>query len=271
MTSLLPDTSPRGVRERIRRGEWTRPTAGLSPGHVQANLVSLPREQAFDFLLFCQRNPRPCPLVEVLEPGSPEPTATAPGADIRTDLPAYNVYREGVLEATVADVRDYWRDDLVTFLLGCSFTFETALASAGIPLHHVESDRNVAMYKTNVATMPAGVFAGPLVVSMRPVPQAQVVKAVQVTSRFPNAHGARRCTSATQRRWASSTSHRPTTATRPRHPRWRDPAVLGVRGDAAGRGGGVQAPLHDHPRPRAHVHHGPAGRGCGGALTACLR
>ena len=178
MTTLLPDTSPRAVRERIRSGEWTRPTAGLAPGHVQANLVSLPREQAFDFLLFCQRNPRPCPLVEVLEPGCPEPTATAPGADIRTDLPAYNVYREGVLEATVADVRDYWRDDLVTFLLGCSFTFETALASAGIPLHHVESDRNVAMYKTNVATpTPAGVFAGPLVVSMRPVPQAQVVKA----------------------------------------------------------------------------------------------
>ena len=190
MSSLLPETSPRGVRERIRRGEWTRPTAGLSPGHVQANLVSLPREQAFDFLLFCQRNPRPCPLVEVLETGSHEPTATAPGADIRTDLPAYNVYREGVLEATVADVRDYWRDDLVTFLLGCSFTFETALSSAGIPLHHVESDRNVAMYKTNVATTPAGVFAGPLVVSMRPVPQAQVVKAVQVTSRFPSAHGA---------------------------------------------------------------------------------
>ena len=190
MSSLLPETSPRGVRERIRRGEWTRPTAGLAPGHVQANLVSLPREQAFDFLLFCQRNPRPCPLVEVLEPGCPEPTATAPGADIRTDLPAYNVYREGVLEATVADVRDYWRDDLVTFLLGCSFTFETALSSAGIPLHHVESERNVAMYKTNVATTPAGVFAGPLVVSMRPVPQAKVVKAVQVTSRFPNAHGA---------------------------------------------------------------------------------
>ena len=128
MSSLLPDTSPRAVRERIRRGEWTRPTAGLAPGYVQANLVSLPREQAFDFLLFCQRNPRPCPLVEVLEPGCPEPSATAPGADIRTDLPAYNVYREGVLEATVADVRGYWRDDLVTFLLGCSFTFETALS-----------------------------------------------------------------------------------------------------------------------------------------------
>lgn len=190
MTTLLPETSPRGVRERIRSGAWTRPTAGLSPGHVQANLVSLPREQAFDFLLFCQRNPRPCPLIEVMEPGVAEPAQTAPGADIRTDVPSYNVYREGVLEATVPDVVDYWRDDLVTFLLGCSFTFETALSSAGIPLHHVESGRNVAMYKTNVATTPAGVFAGPLVVSMRPVPREQVVKAVQVTSRFPNAHGA---------------------------------------------------------------------------------
>ncbi len=190
MTTLLPETSPRGVRERIRSGAWTRPTAGLAPGHVQANLVSLPREQAFDFLLFCQRNPRPCPLIEVMEPGVAEPAQTAPGADIRTDVPSYNVYREGVLEATVPDVVDYWRDDLVTFLLGCSFTFETALSSAGIPLHHVESGRNVAMYKTNVATTPAGVFAGPLVVSMRPVPREQVVKAVQVTSRFPNAHGA---------------------------------------------------------------------------------
>ena len=186
----MPETAPQAVRERIRSGEWTRPTAGLAPGHVQANLVSLPREQAFDFLLFCQRNPRPCPLIEVMEPGCPEPALTAPGADIRTDLPAYNVYREGVLEATVPDVRDYWRDDLVTFLLGCSFTFETALASSGIPLHHVDGGRNVAMYKTNVATTPAGVFAGPLVVSMRPVPREQVVKAVQVTSRFPNAHGA---------------------------------------------------------------------------------
>ena len=190
MTTLLPETSPREVRERIRSGEWTRPTAGLAPGRVQANLVSLPREQAFDFLLFCQRNPRPCPLIEVMEPGVPEPAQTAPGADIRTDVPSYNVYREGVLEATVPDVRDYWRDDLVTFLIGCSFTFETALASSGVPLHHVESGRNVAMYKTNVATTPAGVFAGPLVVSMRPVPREQVVKAVQVTSRFPNAHGA---------------------------------------------------------------------------------
>ena len=215
MSSLLPDTSPRGVRERIRRGEWTRPTAGLAPGHVQANLVSLPREQAFDFLLFCQRNPRPCPLVEVLEPGCPEPTATAPGADIRTDLPAYNVYREGVLEATVADVRDYWRDDLVTFLLGCSFTFETALSSAGIPLHHVESDRNVAMYKTNVATTPAGVFAGPAggvhaarAASAGGEGRAGDLAVPQRPRRAP-AHRA------TRRRWASSTSHCPTTATRP--------------------------------------------------------
>ena len=183
-------TSPRELRSLIRQGEWTRPTAGLVPNFVQANLVILPQAQAFDFLLFCQRNPRPCPLLEVMEPGMVEPVLTAPGADIRTDLPRYRVYKEGALESEMEDIREQWRDDLVTFLVGCSFTFEAALMSAGIPLRHIEEGINCAMYITNIETVPAGVFSGPTVVSMRPIARSKVVRAVQVTSRFPNAHGA---------------------------------------------------------------------------------
>ena len=183
-------TSPRELRNIIRQGEWTRPTAGLAPNYVQANLVILPQAQAFDFLLFCQRNPRPCPLIEVMEPGVVEPVLTAPGADIRTDLPRYRIYRKGELDSEVDDIRAQWRDDLVTFLVGCSFTFEAALMSAGIRLRHIEEEINCAMYITNIDTVPAGVFSGPTVVSMRPIRRAKVVRAVQVTSRFPNAHGA---------------------------------------------------------------------------------
>ena len=183
-------TSPQELRGLIRRGELVRPTAGFAPGHVQANLVVLPQAQAFDFLLFCQRNPRPCPLLEVMEPGVFEPVRTTPGADIRTDLARYRIYRDGVLDKEVEDIREEWRDDLVTFIVGCSFTFEAALISAGIPLRHIEEERNCSMYVTKIQTTPAGVFSGPTVVSMRPIPQDKVVKAVQVTSRFPNAHGA---------------------------------------------------------------------------------
>ena len=181
---------PVDLRDLIRRGEWTGTTAGLALGYVQANLVILPKAQAFDFLLFCQRNPGPCPLIEVMEPGIIEPAITSPGADIRTDLPRYRIYRDGQLVDEVEDILKEWNDDLVTFLLGCSFTFEYALTSAGIPLRHIEEGKNVAMYITNKATVPAGQFSGPTVVSMRPVARDKVVKAVQVTSRFPNAHGA---------------------------------------------------------------------------------
>lgn len=183
-------TTPRELRGLARKGDWKRPTAGLAPNHVQANLVVLPRAQAFDFLLFCQRNPRPCPLLEVMEPGVVEPVHTAPGADIRTDLPRYRIYRDGVLDKEVDDICEQWRDDLVTFLVGCSYTFESALMTAGIRLRHIEQGKNASMYITNIETIPAGVFSGPMVVSMRPIPRAKVVKAVQVTSRFPNAHGA---------------------------------------------------------------------------------
>ena len=188
-TTRLP-TSPAELRDLIRKGTLARTTGGMAPGYVQTNLAILPAAQAFDFLLFCQRNPRPCPLVEVVEAGETEPREAAPGADLRTDAPMYRVYRNGEMEAEVQDIAEYWRDDLVSFLLGCSFTFESAMARAGIPLRHIEAGTNVSMYVTSIQTRAAGAFSGPMVVSMRPIPQGKVVKAVQVTSRFPAVHGA---------------------------------------------------------------------------------
>ncbi|MBI2461851.1 MAG: putative hydro-lyase [Candidatus Rokubacteria bacterium] len=187
---LIAPRHPREIREEIRRGKWTAPTAGLAPGYVQANLVILPEADAYDFLLFCQRNPRPCPLIEVTDPGSPEPAGVAPGADLRTDLPKYRVYRDGRLEAEVTEIAAYWRDDLVSFLLGCSFTFERALLDAGVPLRHIAEGKNVAMWRTSLACRPAGRFHGPMVVSMRPIPAPLVPRAVTVTARYPMAHGA---------------------------------------------------------------------------------
>jgi uncharacterized protein YcsI (UPF0317 family) len=181
--------TPAELRLAAREGRWTRPTAGACAGHVQANLMVVPAEAAFDFLLFCQRNPKPCPIIEVLEEGRVEP-ACAPGADLRTDLPGYRVYREGRLVAEPAEVGSLWRGDLVAFLIGCSFSFEEPLSAAGIPLRHVESCVNVPMYRTNRPTTPAGRFHGPLVVSMRPIPAAQVAQAVQITGRYEAVHGA---------------------------------------------------------------------------------
>ena len=183
---------PREVRARIRRGEWDGPTGGLCKGYVQTNMVILPREQAFDFMLFCQRNPKPCPLLEVTEPGDPEPRTLAPGADLRTDVPRYRVWRNGDLAEEVTDVSGLWRGDLVGFLLGCSFTFDTSLANAGIDVPHMRqgAGENVPMFVTSIDTTPAGQFHGKMVVSMRAIPRRQLVKAVQVTSRFPTMHGA---------------------------------------------------------------------------------
>ncbi len=178
------------VRERSRSGELSGPTCGLALGKVQANLVIVPRELAFDFLLFCQRNPKPCPLLEVTDPGSAEPRELAPGADLRTDLPRYRVYEHGRLVDDPTDIRRWWRDDLVAFLLGCSFSFEEAMQRAGLPVRHVDERRNVPMYRTNIACKPAGVFRGPMVVSMRPLTPAQAIQSVEVTARFTKAHGA---------------------------------------------------------------------------------
>lgn len=182
--------TPQHIRQCIRAGQWRRPTAGLASGYTQANLAVLPRALAYDFLLFCQRNPQPCPLLEVLDPGDPEPREFAPGADIRTDIPRYRVYQDGMLSAEVDDLMAYWRDDLVGFLLGCSFTFEHPLMEAGIRMRHIDLGVNVSMFVTNRACKPAGVFHGPMVVSMRPIPVQDVVRAVQITSRFPAVHGA---------------------------------------------------------------------------------
>lgn len=178
------------VRRAARTGEITGPTAGLALGFVQANLVIVPKDLAFDFLLFCQRNPKPCPLLDVTEPGDPEPRLVAPGADIRTDLPKYRVYKIGQLADEPTDLKSYWRDELVGFLIGCSFTFENALLQAGLPVRHIEAGLNVPMFRTNIPCRPAGVFRGPMVVSMRPMTPSQALQAARVCSRFPRAHGA---------------------------------------------------------------------------------
>jgi uncharacterized protein YcsI (UPF0317 family) len=162
----------------------------LALGYVQANLVVLPKEYAFDFLLFCQRNPKPCPLLEVTDPGAPEPKGVAPGADLRTDLPRYAVYINGELTETPTDIMRWWRDDMVAFLLGCSFTFEAALLSAGLPVRHIEQGVNVPMFKTNIPNQKAGIFQSKLVVSMRPFPPALVGQASEFSAKMPQAHGA---------------------------------------------------------------------------------
>jgi len=178
------------VRSAIRRGAWTAHTSGLADEHVQGNLVILPRQQADDFLLYCQRNPKPCPLLAVSEPGDPRLPSLGADIDIRTDLPRYRVWRQGELVDEPTDIAALWRDDLVSFVIGCSFSFEQALLEAGIPLRHVAQQRNVSMYRTHIATTPAGVFHGPMVVSMRPLKAADAIRAVQITSRFPSVHGA---------------------------------------------------------------------------------
>lgn len=180
--------TPAEVRAAIRAGEFDGPTAALAPGFTQANLVVLPEADAFDFLRFCVANPRPCPVLEVLEPGTVEPVGTAPGADLRTDLPRYRVYRHGELVDEPSAVE--WREDLVAFLIGCSFTFERALLAAGLPVRHIEQGVNVPMYRTTIACRPAGRFSGPLVVSMRPMTPEQAVRATEITARYPSVHGA---------------------------------------------------------------------------------
>jgi uncharacterized protein YcsI (UPF0317 family) len=179
--------SPGQARALFRAGLRV-PTSGWCAGWTQANLIAVPREQAYDLLLFAQRNPKPCPVLDVTEPG--EASASLFAGDLRTDLPGYVVYEHGEPVAEVSDVTGYWRGDLVSFLIGCSFTFEDALREAGVPVRHIEQNRNVPMYRTNRMCRRAGEFGGPLVVSMRPVPAAQVADAVRVTSRYPSVHGA---------------------------------------------------------------------------------
>ncbi len=183
-------TEAAAVRRAIRRGAHSGPTAGLAPGHVQANLCVLPAALAPDFLRFCERNPQPCPLLAHSAPGDPRLPALGDDLDIRTDLPRYRVWRDGAMTDEVDDISAFWRGNLVSFLLGCSFSFEEALLAAGVPVRHIEQGRNVPMYRTNIPTTAAGPFAGPMVVSMRPMRPADAIRAVQVTSRFPSVHGA---------------------------------------------------------------------------------
>jgi uncharacterized protein YcsI (UPF0317 family) len=180
---------PREVRRRIRAGRHRSHTAGLAPGYVQGNVCILPGEYAADFRAFCERNPKPCPLLAVSRPGDPRLPELGEDLDIRTDVPRYRIFREGQLEAEVDDLRSAWRNDLVTFVLGCSFSFEEALIKGGLPLRYVEEGRNVPMYRTSVDTVPAGRFRGKLVVSMRPFKPADAIRAIEITSRYPRVHG----------------------------------------------------------------------------------
>ena len=192
----MDETVERGVaagsreRLRIRAGDFSGATAGLAPGNVQANLVVLPKALAHDFLRFAQANPKPCPVLAVSEPGDPRLPSLGEDLDIRSDLPRYRVWRRGELAEEPLDLHDVWRDDLVSFALGCSFSFEEALVEDGIELRHMTCGSNVPMYRTNIPCAPAGPFAGPLVVSMRPLKPKDAIRAIQITSRFPSVHGA---------------------------------------------------------------------------------
>ena len=192
MRREIPETlsSGRAVRLAIRRNQHSGPTSGLAPGLVQANLAVLPQNLAQDFLQFCQNNPKPCPLIGVSAPGNPRIPALAEDLDIRTDLPRYRVWRDGALVDEPSDVLKWWRDDLVTFAIGCSFSFEQALLDDGIELRHMTCDCTVPMYRTSIETAAAGPFHGPLVVSMRPMRPADAIRAIQITTRFPAVHGA---------------------------------------------------------------------------------
>ena len=182
--------SPVEARHLIRSGAFAAPTSGLCPGFAQANLIILPREQAWDFLLFAQRNPKPCPILEVTEIGDRMTHICAEDCDVATDFPRYRIYENGVMTDEVTDVSSYWRDDLVAFIIGCSFSFESELIEAGIEMRHNTQGRNVSMYLTNKACHPAGSMSGNTVVSMRPIPYDQVVKAVQISGAIPKVHGA---------------------------------------------------------------------------------
>jgi uncharacterized protein YcsI (UPF0317 family) len=183
-------SDPVAARHAIRSGGYTGYTAGIAPGRVQANVCILPRAFAEDFLLYCQRNPQPCPLLARSDLGDPRLPTLAADLDIRTDIPRYHVFRDGELVEEVSDITSYWRDDLVTFALGCSFSFEEALLEAGLRLRFLEKNDVAGVYVTNIATRPAGPFRGPLMVTMRAFRPADAIRAIQITSRFPNVHGA---------------------------------------------------------------------------------
>ena len=188
---LHADSTPEAVRAAARQGLWQAPTAGLANGYVQANLAILPASVADDFLKFCLANPKPCPLLAfATSPGQTRFELAGKALDIRTDAPRYNVFRQGILTDTVSELSAYWRDDMVSFLIGCSFSFEEALQQGGIELRHQTEQKNVPMYNTNLQLTQVGPFAGTMVVSMRPMRAADAIRAIQICSRFPTVHGA---------------------------------------------------------------------------------
>ncbi len=178
------------ARQAIRFGAFTGPTSGLAPGYVQGNLAILPEKLAADFLRFCQLNPKPCPLIGMSAPGDPRVPNLGEDLDIRTDLPRYRVWKKGELVDEPTDIRSVWRDDLVSFVIGCSFSFEAALMADGLEIRNITCGCHVSMYRTSIETAPAGPFHGPMVVSMRPFTPAHAIRAVQITTRFPAVHGA---------------------------------------------------------------------------------
>ncbi|AKP67486.1 putative hydro-lyase [Companilactobacillus ginsenosidimutans] len=186
----IKSLSPVELRRLIREGKYTDNTSGLAPGYTQANLVILPKDLAYDFLLFTQRNPKPCPVLEVSDVGSKKLTEMATDVDIARDFPKYRIYKKGVLTDEVTDVDDVWRDDLVSFIIGCSFSFESEMIAAGIEVRNITEGVNVPMYDTNIPLKSAGQFHGNMVVSMRPIPEDQVIEAVKVTNSMPKVHGA---------------------------------------------------------------------------------
>jgi len=189
--SALVHAHARDVRAAARRGDLSYVTHGLARGYVQANLAIVPQDYAFEFLLFCLRNPKPCPIVEVLEPGKVELATVAPGSDVRTDLPGYRVYRDGELAEERGSLEDIWRDDHVAFLLGCSNSFDAVLERQGIPQRHLEApDGRISVYRSNMPCTPAGRFHGNVAVTMRPIPERDVVRVTELSARFPIAHGA---------------------------------------------------------------------------------
>jgi uncharacterized protein YcsI (UPF0317 family) len=186
----LAQATPAELRALMRRGEFTGHTSGLAVRHVQGNLVLLPKPWAEDFLRYCQRNPKPCPVLAVGEPGDPTLPSLGAGIDIRSDLPRYRLWQHGELVAEVSDISEHWQSDFVSIVIGCSFSFEQALLDEGLPLRHVQQGKNVAMFRTHIPTVAAGAFSGPLVVTMRPLRAADAIRAVQITSRYSAVHGA---------------------------------------------------------------------------------
>ena len=180
---------PVQLRRLFRSGAWRGTTANMANGYTQGNLAILPEEHALDFARYCQRNPAPCPLIGMSDTGDPRIPDLGVDLDIRTDLPSYNIYRDGRIEGAVTDILEYWRDDSVAFVLGCSLSFEEALLQAGVPLRHIETGRTTPMYRTSIETVPAGPFGGGMVVSMRPMPARDAIRASAVTARFPHTHG----------------------------------------------------------------------------------